>query len=219
MTLRATLFDMDGLLLDSEILWHKAEQEIFGELGVPLEEAEGRSTKGMFVNEVVDFWYGLVPWAGPSPDEVVAMLLQRVGDLVESEGRLLPGAKRALDLTAARGPLALASSTPMDLIVRCLEHFGLLERFASLHSAEHEPYGKPHPGVFLTAAASLGVAPKECLVFEDSAAGVLAAKSGNMTVIAVPVEEDRKHPAFALADLELDSLEDLSEEWLDQRFA
>ena len=210
---------MDGLLLDSEILWHKAEIEIFSALGVPMDGAEGRGTKGMYVNEVVEYMYARSPWTGPSQQDVVALLLQRVGDLVESEGRLLPGAVRALDRCGERGPLALASSTPMDLIVRCLVHFDLLERFVSLHSAEFEPYGKPHPGVFLSAAVSLDVAPKACLVFEDSAAGVLAAKAANMTVVAVPVAHDRTQPVFALCDLVLDSLEDLRAEWLDERFA
>src|SRR6202453_603398 len=165
---------MDGLLLDSEILWHKAEVEIFGSLGVPLSDAMGRSTKGMYVNEVVQYWFSQFPWPGPSENDVVDMLLARVGELVESEGRLLPGAERALDLTGERGPLALASSTPMALILRCLAHFGLLDRFAAIHSAEFEEYGKPHPGVFLSAATSLAVAPSACLVLEDSAAGVLA---------------------------------------------
>ncbi len=210
---------MDGLLLDSEILWHKAELEIFGSLGVPLSDAMGRSTKGMYVNEVVQYWFSHCPWSGPSEHEVVDMLLARVGDLVESEGRLLPGAERALDLTGERGPLALASSTPMALIVRCLKHFGLLDRFVTIHSAEFEPYGKPHPGVFLSAALSLNVAPPSCLVLEDSTAGVLAAKSATMTVIAVPTPEDAQRPEFALADLVLSSLEELEPSWLDVRFA
>jgi sugar-phosphatase len=210
---------MDGLLLDSEVLWHKAEVEIFGSLGVPLQEAEGRSTKGMYVNEVVTFWHSQYPWVGPSTDEVVDMLLARVGDLVETEGRLLPGATRALDLTGERGPLALASSTPMALIVRCLKHFGLLDRFAAIHSAEFEEYGKPHPGVFLSAAMSLAIAPTACLVLEDSAAGVLAGKAATMTVIAVPVLDDRGRPEFTIADLVLSSLEELTPAWLDERFA
>jgi HAD superfamily hydrolase (TIGR01509 family) len=210
---------MDGLLLDSEILWHKAEVEIFGSLGVPLSDAMGRSTKGMYVDEVVQYWFSQFPWIGPSESDVVDMLLARVGDLVESEGRLLPGAERALDLTGERGPLALASSTPMALIVRCLKHFGLVDRFVTIHSAEFEPYGKPHPGVFLSAALSLGVAPTACLVLEDSTAGVLAAKSATMTVIAVPTIDDAGRPEFALADLVLASLEELEPSWLDQRFA
>jgi HAD superfamily hydrolase (TIGR01509 family) len=210
---------MDGLLLDSEILWHKAEVEIFGSLGVPLTDAMGRSTKGMYVNEVVQYWFSQYPWPGPSEGDVVDMLLARVGELVESEGRLLPGAERALDLTGERGPLALASSTPMALIVRCLAHFGLVGRFEAIHSAEFESYGKPHPGVFLSAALSLGVAPTACLVLEDSPAGVLAAKAGTMTVIAVPTSEDAGRAEFALADLVLGSLKELEPSWLDERFA
>lgn len=209
---------MDGLLIDSEVLWHKAEVEIFGGLGVPITEAQDRSTKGMYVSEVVEYWFERFPWSAPSRDEVVSLLLERVGDLNEVEGRLLPGAERALDLASARGPIALASSTPLALIIRLLDHYDLRDRFQSLHSAEFEAYGKPHPAVFLSAASSLDVAPFDCLVIEDSSAGVLAAKAASMTVVAVPVPEDRAQPAFALADLVLESLEQLSPEWLDERF-
>ncbi len=205
-------------MIDSEILWHKAEVEIFGRLGVPISSSDDRSTKGMFVAEVVEFWYAKFPWTGPSREQVVTMLLARVGDLVEEEGRLLPGAHRALDLAGERGPLALASSTPLELIYRCLDNFDLRQRFASVHSAESEPYGKPHPGVFLSAAVSLDVAPNECLVFEDSAAGVVAAKAGRMQVVAVPTREDLEDPAFALAELVLTSLEELTPGWLDEQF-
>ena len=180
--------------------------------------ADLRATKGMFVDEVVAYWYARQPWTGASPGEVVASLLERVGELVENEGRLLPGALRAIDLAGARGPLALASSTPMALIFRCLDHFALRDRFAAVHSAEFEPYGKPHPGVFLSAAAA-SASRHACLVIEDSAAGVLAAKAGRMCVVAVPTREDRQAPAFALADLVLDSLEELDASWLDERFA
>jgi len=218
-SIAATLFDMDGLLIDSEVLWHRAEVEIFGSLGVPLYESSNRSTKGVFVNDVVAHWYARYPWIGPSNDEVVGMLLERVGELVESDGRLLPGALRAIDLASERGPVALASSTPLALIHRCLDRFDLSSRFASVHSAEFEPYGKPHPGVFLTAASALGIEPTRCVVFEDSSAGVIAARAACMSVVAVPTPEDRDGVEFLLADLVLDSLEALSPEWLDERFA
>ena len=146
------------------------------------------------------------------------MLLGRVGDLVEEKGTLLPGALRAIALAAERGPVALASSTPLALIERSLAHFGIRDQFATVSSAEFESFGKPHPAVFLTAAASVGAAPTSCLVFEDSAAGVLAAKAGRMAVVAVPVEADRPLPAFGLADLVLSSLEELSPRWLDDAF-
>jgi sugar-phosphatase len=185
---------------------------------VPIAQAHERSTKGLFVAEVVDYWYAHYPWVGPSPSEVVTELLRRVGDLIEEKGTLLPGAERAIALSAERGPVALASSTPLALIERALGHFGLRDRFSTVSSAEFEPYGKPHPAVFLTAAASIGVAPTSCLVFEDSAAGVLAAKAGRMTVVAVPVDADRQLPAFGLADVVLGSLDELSVQWLDDAF-
>jgi len=217
-SLVATLFDMDGLLLDSEILWHLAELDILGDLGVPILTDGTRLTKGMFVAEVVDFWFARAPWTGPPREAVVAQILQRVGDLVESQGRLLPGATRAIDLASQRGPVVVASSTPLALIERCLGHFELRDSFQGIYSAEFEPYGKPHPGVFLTAALSLGVTPSECLVFEDSAAGVLAAKAGRMTCVAVPVAEERSLAAFGIADLVLGSLDELTESWLDNEF-
>lgn len=218
-SIAATLFDMDGLLIDSEVLWHEAEVEIFGALGVPLYESSSRSTKGVFVNEVVSYWRTRYPWSGPSDADVVDQLLARVATLVEEGGRLLPGALRAIDLASERGPVALASSTPLALIDRFLDHFGLSHRFASVHSAEFEPYGKPHPGVFLTAAASLGIEPERCLVFEDAPAGVIAARAATMSVVAVPSPEDRDEVEFLLADLVLDTLEDLSPAWMDERFA
>jgi sugar-phosphatase len=87
-----------------------------------------------------------------------------------------------------------------------------------VQSAEFELLGKPHPGVFLSAAASLDVAAGDCLVIEDSAAGVLAGVAARMTVVAVPTPEDAGQPAFAKADLILRSLYQLTPAWMDERF-
>ena len=153
----ASIFDMDGLLIDSEILWHEAEIEILGGLGVPLAAEGCRSTKGMFVHEVTEHWFRLHPWTGPTPDEVAVTIVDRVIELILSKGVLKPGAEHAIDLCDGRGlALAVASSSQYRLIQAALEHFGLRDRFALVHSAEDEEYGKPHPAVFLTAAAKLG---------------------------------------------------------------
>jgi sugar-phosphatase len=202
---------MDGLLIDSEVLWHEAELEILGDrLGVPLETEGVRTTKGMFVHEVTEHWYGLHPWSGPTPAEVAITIVDRVIDLILTKGVLKPGAVGAIELCSDRGwPLAVASSSEYRLIDAALEHFGLRNRFAYIHSAEDEEYGKPHPAVFLTAASMLGAPPKRCLVWEDAPAGVLAAKAASMACIAVPESGEGSHPAFALADLVVDSLEDV----------
>jgi sugar-phosphatase len=205
--LRASIFDMDGLLIDSEILWHRAEIEILGGLGVPLAVEGCRTTKGMFVDEVTAHWYRLYPWDGPTPAAVALTIVDRVIELITSEGELKAGAEHAIDLCAARGlALAVASSSQYRLIDAALEHFDLRGRFALVHSAEDEDYGKPHPAVFLTAAAKLGALPRQCLVWEDAPAGVLAAKAASMACIAVPEQGEGHHPAFGLADLVVDSL-------------
>jgi sugar-phosphatase len=207
---------MDGLLIDSEILWHEAEIEIFGGLGVPLAADGCRSTKGMFVDEVAARWFGLYPWIGPTPAEVAVTIVDRVIQLVLTKGELKPGAEHAIDLCAGRGlALAVASSSQYRLIDTALAHFGLRDRFALVHSAEDEAYGKPHPAVFLTAAAKLGVVPRRCLVWEDAPAGVLAAKAASMACIAVPERGEGHHPAFGLADLVVDSLADVDAAVLD----
>ena len=209
----ASIFDMDGLLIDSEILWHEAEIEILGDLGVPLAADGCRSTKGMFVNEVTEYWHGLYPWTGPTPSEVAVTVVDRVIALVLEKGVLKPGAEHAIAMCADRGlALAVASSSEYRLIESALAHFDLRRHFALVHSAEDEPYGKPHPGVFLTTAEKLGVEPRGCVVWEDAPAGVLAAKAASMACIAVPEHEEGHHPAFGLADAVLDSLLEMDDE-------
>jgi HAD superfamily hydrolase (TIGR01509 family) len=213
----ASIFDMDGLLIDSEILWHEAEIEILGDLGVPLSRDGCRSTKGMFVGEVTEYWHGHFPWAGPTPAEVAVTIVDRVIALLLAKGELKPGAEHAIDLCTERGlPLAVASSSQYRLIDTALEHFGLRHHFAIVHSAQDEPWGKPHPAVFLTAAAKLGAAPRRCLVWEDAPAGVLAAKAATMMCIAVPEHGEEGRPAFGLADLVLGSLLEMDEARFDE---
>jgi sugar-phosphatase len=208
----ASIFDMDGLLIDSEILWHEAEIEILGALGVPLAAEGCRGTKGMFVGEVTAYWFERHPWSGPTPNEVAVTIVDRVIDLVLTKGKLKPGAEHAIELCEARGlPLAVASSSQYRLIDTALAHFNLRKHFALVHSAQDEEYGKPHPAVFISAAKKLGVDPRRCLVWEDAPAGVLAAKAASMGCIAVPELGEAHHPAFGLADLVLTSLGDMND--------
>ena len=214
----AAVFDLDGLLVDSEVLWHKAELEILVPAGASIDPDATRATKGMFVREVVAHHQRVAGFDAAAIDGLAGAVLARVGELVETEGRLLPGATRAIALCAARGPIALASSTPTALIDRVLAHFGLDGAFAAVRSAEDEPQGKPHPGVYLSAAAALGVPPAACLAFEDAPAGVRAAVAARMRCVAVPVEAERGDDAFALATLVLRSLTELDEAWLDAQY-
>lgn len=212
-TLVAAIFDMDGLLVDSEPLWHRAEIAVFGRYGVALSDELCRTTKGMFVADVARLWHARSPWTGPTPEEVAAEVVDAVAALLADEAALLPGVHHALDFCARRVPqLALASSSPRRLIDIVLDRFALRDRFAVVHSAESERAGKPDPAIFLSTAALLAVPPHGCVVFEDAPAGVAAALAAGMRCVAVPERHagsvgDRLHGADAV----LASLEDLAE--------
>jgi mannitol-1-/sugar-/sorbitol-6-/2-deoxyglucose-6-phosphatase len=205
--LEAAIFDMDGLLVDSEPLWRRAEQTVFPLVGIHLTEAMCARTMGTRVDEVVRYWYTQKPWDNCSLEEVTERITAEVVRLVEQEGRPMAGVDYILDFFAQRGiAIALASSSATRLIDSVVARLGIRGRFAVLQSAELEPYGKPHPGVFLSAAAALGVEPTACLVFEDSFAGLIAGKAARMKVVAVPAAESFADRRFDIADLKLESL-------------
>ena len=213
-TLAAAVFDMDGLLVDSEPLWHRAEIAVFARHGVALTEELGRTTKGMFVGEVARHWHARRPWEGASPDEVATEILDAMAVLLAEQAPLLPGVPHALRFCRVRVPLlALASSSPLRLIDIVLDRHGLRGWFQAVHSAEAEPAGKPDPAVFLTTARLLGVDARRCVVLEDSPAGVAAARAAGMRCVAVPEHPLAvAHEDFGSADAVLGSLEELDEE-------
>lgn len=202
----AAIFDMDGLLIDSEPAWRRAEIEVFGEVGLTLTDAQCRETTGLRIDEVAAFHFARAPWEGPSTQEIATRIVDAMVENVSARGEPMEGAIETVALAAARGPLALASSSPRRLIDATLTRLGIADRFAVVTSAEDDRYGKPHPAVYLRAADALGVAPTRCLVFEDSLNGVISAKAARMRCVAVPEEPD---PRFALADLTLGSLSEL----------
>jgi sugar-phosphatase len=207
----AIIFDMDGLLVDSEPLWVRAEIAVFGEVGLTLSESDCAQTKGLRSDDVVAFWYARSPWKGATIPEVQATLCARVAALIRAEGRALAGVDHALAIAREGGRrVALASSSPQLVIDATLERLGLRDAFDVVQSADTERLGKPHPGIFLTTAERLGVAPTDCLVLEDSITGVIAAKAARMTCIAVPCDFSNPDPRFVLADATIGSLADLS---------
>lgn len=209
--MRAVIFDMDGLLVDSEPLWVRAEIEVFGEVGVVLGEEDCALTKGLRTDDVIAYWHQRRPWDGRTPAEVEARLVARVAELVREEGRALPGVEDAIAVAREGGRrLALASSSPLVIIGATLERLGLVEAFDVVQSAQTEPLGKPHPGIFLATAGRLAIPAVECLVLEDSLTGVIAAKAARMTCIAVPFDHPSHDARFAIADAVVGSLVDVT---------
>ena len=207
MPLDAVIFDMDGVLVDSEPLWHAAEIAAFGEVGVDLTVADCLRTTGLRIDEVAAYWHARRPWSG-DPGAVAADIVARMAHLLRTRAPVKPGAVAAVRYFAARGPVGLASSSADVLIDAVLDRLALRDAFRVVRSAEHEPHGKPHPGVYLSTAAALGANPARCLAVEDSGNGIRAAHAAGMRVVAVP-DQPVAADALALAEVVLGSLEEL----------
>jgi sugar-phosphatase len=203
----AAIFDMDGLLIDSEPLWQDAEIATYAPFDVPVTRELCRATAGRRIDEVLALWHERFDWQGPPVEEMVERALAEVTRLIVDKGEALPGVHATMQRLRESGmKLAIASSSPPPLIEAVVRKFELAEFLHITHSGIHEPRGKPHPAVFLTAAKKLGVEPNRCLVFEDAPAGVAAGKAAGMTVIAVPSVFAPDEPGIQAADRVLNSL-------------
>lgn len=213
MAIQAVIFDMDGLLIDSENFWQDAEYEIFSALGVPLRKEDTAITLGWRCDTVVHYWFERSPWQGPSKAEVAEHIIEQVIGKIVAHGELMPGARSALHACATRKlPTGLATSSNHRMMLAVLQHFGLEDFFQARCSAEFLPFAKPHPQVYLNAAAVLGVDPQYCLALEDSVTGVIAAKAARMRCYAVPDAAHRSDRRYGIADRVLTSLTELTEE-------
>lgn len=209
---RAVVFDLDGLLVDSEPLWRLAEIEVFGRYGVPLTDELCRTTKGRVVGEVAGHWHRVFGWTGPPPAAVADEVVDRVAELLAERVELRPGAAALLDWCEARGlALAVASSSAHRLIEAALARHDLRPRFAAVSSAEDVGAGKPDPAVYLAAARALGVAPDRCLALEDADLGARSALAAGMACILVP--EDGDEMSDVPVDGRLDSLAEVPAAW------
>jgi sugar-phosphatase len=210
--MRAVIFDMDGVLIDSEPFWQESEIDVFGRAGLALTREMCLQTMGLRVDEAVGYWRSKHAFDDAPAGTLEGAIIGGVVERILSKGEAKVGAAHALGFFRARGlRVALASSSAYRLISAVTERLGLADEFEVVYSAEEEEYGKPHPGVYLTTARRLGVAPSECLAVEDSFNGVLAAKAARMKCVAVPEPTQRRDPRFAIADVLLDSLADVSE--------
>ncbi|HEX6580699.1 MAG TPA: hexitol phosphatase HxpB [Actinomycetota bacterium] len=209
--IEAVVFDMDGVLVDSEPMWRAVEREVFAGVGIALTDEDLYPTMGVRIADVVDRWYRRHPWPDPSPEQVAETIVDGVARTVREHGLLLDGARDAVDHVRSLGlGVALASSSPMALILAVLSLDGLAARFDVVVSGEDEELGKPDPAVFLSAARRLEVPPERCLVVEDSINGVRAAKAAGMLCVAVPAVGSDADIATE-ADLVLGSIGELDD--------
>lgn len=213
--LHTVIFDMDGLLIDSEPFWAEAMKEVFAELDVYLKDEDYAATTGLRTNEIVEYWYPHFKKTSRSPEDITEEILSLAANKILRQGKPMEGVEYILQFFKERAfKTGLASSSPMSLIKSVLTQLNIRSYFQALYSAEHEIYGKPHPSVYLSCANELQSKPVECLVFEDSINGMIAGKAARMKVVVVPEFHRRSDPRYALADMQLHSLKEFSEKIL-----
>ena len=207
--IEAVLFDMDGVLIDSEPLWKIALVNVFKTLGFELEPMEFAKTVGLRIDQVVEYWRKVYPWNDKTNEAVVQDILDEVCRLIRESGQPLPGAMEIIEFLKTNNyPIALGTSSYTQVIDTVLNVLKLESAFDYIRSAQDEPYGKPHPGVYLSCAMALNVDPQNCVVIEDSHNGLLAAKSARMKTILIPEKIHLPHPYQVLGDARFDNLLD-----------
>ena len=204
--IKAVIFDMDGVVVDSEPLWKKAEKHVFTSVGVDVLEELSSITESMTTAEVTRFWYERQPWANKTLEEVENEVIDRVEFLINNEGFAMDGIKEILEKFKSKGyKIGLATNSPFRLISAVLNKFNLSGYFDVISSAEHELQGKPDPAIYLSSARKLNVQPESCLVFEDSYVGLMAAKNAGMKVVAFLPGDGCSGSKFDMADMKISS--------------
>jgi HAD superfamily hydrolase (TIGR01509 family) len=205
----AVVFDLDGVIVDSEPVWEEVRRAFVAEHGGQWQPDSQRRLMGMSTQEWARYLSAELG-VGLPPEEVARGVIEQMAQRYHRELPLLPGAVDAVRRVAARWPLGLASSSPRSLIDRVVDEAGLAGAFAVALSTEEVERGKPAPDVYLTVAERLGVEPGSCLAVEDSSNGLRSAAAAGMTVVAVPHPKYPPDPdALALADRVRHSLDDL----------
>lgn len=179
------VFDLDGVLLDSEPVWEDVRHGLVAAAGGTWTAEAQRRLMGMNTREWAEFLSSELG-TGLDPDQTATVVIDRMRARYHDRLPLLPGAAMAVQRMAARWPLALASSSPRKLIDAVLELSGLADYFVAVVSSDEVQHGKPAPDVYLHACAGIGAPPERCVAIEDSTNGLRAAAAAGLQVIAIP---------------------------------
>jgi HAD superfamily hydrolase (TIGR01509 family) len=207
--IEAVVFDLDGVIVDSEHVWDEVRQELAAERGGRWHDRASRDMMGMSSREWSRYMHDVIGLEEP-PEEINAEVVRRLKAVYRENLPLIPGAVEAVKRLAARWPLGLASSSNREVIDLVLEASGLAGHFSATVSSEEVAQGKPAPDVYLETARRLGVEPERCAAVEDSENGIRSAKAARMRTIAIP---NPRYPpdeaALDAADVVLDSVAEL----------
>ncbi|MDF0535147.1 hexitol phosphatase HxpB [Shewanella sp. A32] len=208
--LNAVIFDMDGVLIDSEPVWQQAEFDILTAKGLPITKAEIAQTTGLRIDEVAEYWYQRFPSDDFDTAMVADYIIEQVIRYIRQDGKAMIGVNEALQACRTyQLKVGLATSSSSNIIDAVLEQLQIREYFDVIQSAESLPYGKPHPEVYLRCASALGIAPVSCLAVEDSFNGLIAARAARMQTLVIPASSQRHDPRWTAAHHQADNLRQL----------
>lgn len=202
---------MDGLLIDSEPLWKEAAEEVFAYYGKKLSKGEYEQTTGLRTSEFVSWWLRDYNFDDAELKRAADNIIELVIRKIQRNGQALPGTRYIFDFFHQRGfKIGLATSSPLSLVETVVDMLQIKPYLLATTSAENMDFGKPHPQVYLDCAAALGSSPLQCICFEDSVNGMIAAKAARMKCVVVPVPAQAKDERWSLADLKISSLQNFS---------
>ncbi len=207
MKIEGVIFDLDGTLVDTEPIWRQAKKEIFKQQGVLITEEDCVKTAGLPSLETVNHWYSRIV----KPTKDVASLVNDINKhvivLMKEQCELRPGTHDVLKFwESKRLPVGLASASSMEHIGEILDRFNLNKYFQLVYSGDFERFGKPHPGIYISACKKLKINPVCSVAFEDSMVGLLSAKSAQMKAVVL-LDSDQIHSTkFDFADMKIESL-------------
>ena len=205
---QAVIFDMDGVLIDSEPLWKIAMEDVFHSIGSNLTKQDFQKTVGLRLDEVIHFWFHHEGWKNCTPQEIEAAIVSKMCELIKETGCPLPGVLETLKFLKNQGlKIGLATSSYRILIETVLTQLNMHSYFDFTHSAENEAFGKPHPAVYLSVANYFKVEPSKCLVIEDSLNGIISGKAAKMKVVCIPEKTHHPEPKLVLADYHFEDMD------------
>ncbi len=212
MPLNSVIFDIDGLLIDSEPQWQKAAEEVFRLYGAQITTEQYNTSVGLRTKEFIHWWFSYfkIPLteAEKAEQKIVSLVLEKI----EANASILPGVAYVFDFFARKNfKIGLATSSPQSVIDLVTKMAGIEPYLTATASAEHLPFGKPHPQVYLNCAEKMNSSPLECICFEDSFNGLIAAKAARMKCVVIPHNAVSKENKWGAADLKLSSLQNFGE--------
>ena len=212
MDFNTVIFDMDGLLIDSEPLWQEAATEVFAQYGKKLSPKEYATTTGLRTSEFVCWWLRDYRFDEAELKKAGDNIEQLVIGKIKTKGKPMVGYDHIIDFFYQKKfKIGLATSSPLTIANTVTQLLGLDNYIEVKASAEKLPYGKPHPQVYLDCAQSLNAHPLQCICFEDSVNGMIAVKAARMKCVVVPPYHLQKDEKWSIADLKISSLQNFSE--------